>query len=230
MRLADATWPDVADLAAGRRPVLVVPLGSLEQHGPHLPLDTDAVTATAVSEAVVAARPGAALAPTIAIGAADEHADFPGTLSLGTDVLRDVLVRLARSSSPTFGAVLVINGHGGNAAAIRAAIAVCAAERRILARHHVGLPRTDAHAGHNETSLLFHLAPERVLFDRAETGNTTPLAEIIDELRTDGVRALSPNGVLGDPRTASAEKGAAMFSALLDQALTAFDDVAAQVA
>ncbi|MGC5614908.1 mycofactocin biosynthesis peptidyl-dipeptidase MftE [Georgenia sp. Z1491] len=230
MRLADATWPEVEGRTSGTPTVLVLPVGALEQHGPHLPLDTDATTATAVAEGVVAARPGAVLAPTLPYGASDEHADFPGTISIGTEALRDVLVAIVRGSATTFDAVLAINGHGGNAAGIRAAIETCASEGRVLARHHLGLAGMDARAGRSETSLLLHLTPERVRTELAETGNTTPIREIIEEMRARGVRALSPNGVLGDPTDATAEHGTEMRAALVELALDAYDDVARSVA
>ena len=84
-RLVDARWPDVE--VAGRQ-VLIVPIGALEQHGPHLPLDCDAFIAAAVAERVHNRRPDAGLAPVLPIGASGEHADFPGTLSIGTQALR----------------------------------------------------------------------------------------------------------------------------------------------
>jgi mycofactocin precursor peptide peptidase len=226
MRLVDATWPEVARAhASGAARVLVVPIGALEQHGPHLPLDTDAVTAAAVAEALAGQRDSAALAPTVPFGASGEHAGFPGTLSIGSSVVRDLFVELVRDSTPAFTAVLAINGHGGNAHGLAEAAALCAAEGRVLAVHHLGLPGMDAHAGRSETSLLLHLSPGRVRLDQAAPGNTDPVRDIIGDLRERGVRALSPNGVLGDPTCASAAEGADLFSQLLQRALAAFDRV-----
>ncbi len=224
MRLADATWPDIhPQTFGGAAPVLVLPVGALEQHGPHLPLDTDAVTATAVATAVAVARPRAALAPTLPIGASGEHTDFPGTLSIGTEVLRQLIVETVRSSTPTFSAVMVVNGHGGNVDALRSAAELCTAEGRILLPHHLGLPGMDAHAGRTETSLMLHLTPERVRLDHAEPGNTAPVRDLLAEMRAHGVRGVSPNGVLGDPTGASAAEGAELFARLRDRAIAAFD-------
>ncbi|MEV4902468.1 mycofactocin biosynthesis peptidyl-dipeptidase MftE [Citricoccus sp. NPDC055426] len=227
MRLADATWPEVnPETFGGRAPILVVPVGALEQHGPHLPLDTDAFIATAVATEVAAARDGAALAPSLPLGASGEHAGFPGTLSIGVQALHDVLVELVRSSTPTFAAVMVVNGHGGNLDALQSAAALCAAEGRMLLPHALGLPGMDAHAGRTETSLMLHLAPARVHQDLAAPGNTAPLRELLPEMRVHGVRGVSENGVLGDPSGATAEEGAALFAALVEKALAAFDRLA----
>ncbi len=117
--LAGAQWPTVEQ---GPRRLLVVPAGSLEQHGPHLPLDTDTRIAVAVARRGCAGRPGVALAPAIGIGASGEHADFPGTLSIGTEALTACLIELGRHASRDWPALLLVNGHGGNATAIEAAI------------------------------------------------------------------------------------------------------------
>ena len=98
MELAGATWPQVE--ATRARTVLAVPLGSLEQHGPHLPLDTDSRIAGAVAAGLAARCRGVTVAPTVPYGASGEHADFPGTLLLGHAVLSDLLVELVRSARP----------------------------------------------------------------------------------------------------------------------------------
>src|ERR1700691_1309598 len=94
--LARMRWPDIEK---GPRQLLVVPVGSLEQHGAHLPLDTDTRIAAAVARRACAGRSGVGLAPPIAIGASGEHADFPGTLSIGSVALSTLLVELGRHAS-----------------------------------------------------------------------------------------------------------------------------------
>jgi mycofactocin system creatininase family protein len=138
-RLATARWPDVE---AGPRRLLVVPLGSLEQHGPHLPLDTDARIAVAVATRACAGRAGRAgvwVAPPIAIGASGEHADFPGTISIGTEALTLVLVELGRHASLHWPAMLFVNGHGGNVPAINEALKLLRAEGRRCHAWHAGV-------------------------------------------------------------------------------------------
>ena len=221
-RLADALSPDVAQ-APGR--VLVVPLGSLEQHGPHLPLGTDTLVAEAVARRLAAVRPSAALAPAVPFGASGEHAGFAGTVSIGTEALRLLLVELLRDATATWPAVLLVNGHGGNAEPVSAAVTLARSEGRAVAAVHLGAPGMDAHAGRAETSMLLHLAPHLVALDRAEPGATAPLRDLLPMLRTDGVRGVSPNGVLGDPTGASAEEGERWVDALVELVVAAYDNL-----
>lgn len=223
-RLAHAQWPDVASSGSGW---LVVPLGSLEQHGPHLPLATDTIIAESVCEAMLAQRPlDVVLAPTLPLGASGEHADFPGTVSIGTKALALLLTEIVRDAADTWAGVLVVNGHGGNAVALAQARAVCLAEGRALQVHHLAAEGMDAHAGQAETSLLLHLAPDLVDMAVAQVGVTTALSLILPQLRRDGVRAVSPTGVLGDPTGATAEQGRHLFDALVSAAVRTVDALA----
>jgi mycofactocin precursor peptide peptidase len=193
----------------------VVPLGSLEQHGPHLPLDTDTRIACAVASRSCASRPGVGLAPPVAIGASGEHADFPGTLSIGTAALTTLLVELGRHASLHWPAMLLVNGHGGNVPAITSAMRQLRDEGRECHVWHAGIVDSDAHAGRTETSLMLALAPAEVVMAAAAAGETRPVAEIMPLLRARGVRAVSPNGVLGDPAGASAAEGARLLGLLV---------------
>ena len=214
-------------MEAGPRRLLVVPLGSLEQHGPHLPLDTDTRIAVAVASRACEGRAGVGLAPPVAIGASGEHADFPGTLSIGTAALTLLLVELGRHASLHWPAMLLVNGHGGNLAAISDAARQLGAEGRTCHVWHAGLRSgatagsrdagipLDAHAGRMETSVMLALAPGDVRLAAAEPGETRPLAEIMPALSTRGVRAVSANGVLGDPTGACAEEGERLLALLV---------------
>jgi mycofactocin system creatininase family protein len=221
--LATAHWPDVE--AAARR-LLVVPVGSLEQHGAHLPLDTDTRVAVAVAARACAGRAGVGLAPAIAIGASGEHADFPGTLSIGHVALSTLLVELGRHASLHWPAMLLVNGHGGNAGAISDALGKLRAEGRDGHVWHAGVRpamlaaagvtlTADAHAGRVETSLMLALAPADVRLSDAAAGETRPLAEVMNGLRAGGVRRVSPNGVLGDPAGASAAEGESLLALMV---------------
>ena len=207
---------------AVRRAVLV-PLGSLEQHGPHLPLDTDTRIAVAVARGAAASRDGVAAAPPVAFGSSGEHSGFAGTLSIGTDALRSVLVELGRDATRDWEAMLLVNGHGGNVDAVSAAVDLLRGEGRCCAAFHVTPDSGDAHAGLTETSLLLHLAPESVRLDLAEAGERRAVSELIDRLRSEGVRSVSANGVLGDPRAASAADGHRLLDELIAGCVAALD-------
>jgi len=217
--LVDARWPEVT--ASGR--VLIVPTGALEQHGPHLPLDTDSVIASAVAERLHGLRPDSGLAPVLPFGASGEHADFPGTVSIGIPALRFALVELVRHAARDWAAVLFVNGHGGNREALRAAAELCGREGRRVDVAHLGAGGMDAHAGRAETSLMLHLQPERVRIDLAEPGATDSLAALLPALVSSGVRAVSPNGVLGDPAGATAAEGARWFDELVTSTVAVYD-------
>lgn len=209
--LVDRTSPTV------RADLLLVPLGSTEQHGPHLPLDTDTSVAVAVARRVADRVPGALVGPAIPYGSSGEHQDFPGTLSIGTVALEHVLVELGRSATTWVPRVVFVNGHGGNLDALIPAVRLLRAEGRdaswLPCDPADGRAR-DAHAGRDETSLLARLRPEAVRSDRAEAGATAPLAELLPALRSGGVRAVAGNGVLGDPTGATADEGAELLEAM----------------
>ncbi|MCW2957504.1 MAG: Creatininase [Solirubrobacterales bacterium] len=221
-RLTSAVWPQ---LAAADRRVLLVPLGALEQHGPHLPLDTDTRIARAVALGAAGGRQGAWVAPALPVGASGEHAAFPGTLSIGTDALRTVLVELVRHAAGDWGHVLLVNAHGGNAGAVTAAVRQLGEEGRACSAHHAGVPGGDAHAGRTETALMLHLAPDDVRTGELAPGDTRPVDELLDALRADGVRAVSPTGVLGDPRGATAAEGARLLDTLIAACAARLDTI-----
>lgn len=220
-RLADLSWS-----ALPLFPTVLVPLGSTEQHGPHLPLHTDTTIATAVAQAAAARLRTAWLpdpvlvAPAIAYGASGEHQDFPGTMSIGNDALQLLLVELVRSLSKWAGQIVIVNGHGGNLDGLAAAVVQMRHEGHDAVWVPCTATGTDAHAGHAETSLMLHLTPHLVDMTRAEPGNLAPLAELMPDLIAEGVAAVSPSGVLGDPTTASAEAGRRLFERMADDLVT----------
>lgn len=201
-QLQAVRWPELTE----RVPLLIVPVGSTEQHGPHLPLSTDTDIAAALARNLLARCPGAVLAPALAYGASGEHADFPGTLSIGKAALELVLVELCRSAGLTARRVLLLNAHGGNSEALARALARLQAEGRDVRSWSPRWPG-DAHAGRIETSVQLALEPARVRLDLARPGTTTSLVELLPRLRAEGVRAVSADGVLGDPTGSSAEEG-----------------------
>src|ERR1700742_3068445 len=109
--LADLTWPE-AERCAAAGAGLAVPIGSTEQHGPHLPLSTDTDIAVALCGRLAASRDDVLVAPELAYGSSGEHAGYPGTLSIGQAALELVLLELVRSATDTFEHVLLVSAHG----------------------------------------------------------------------------------------------------------------------
>ena len=212
-RLGRTTWTD--HWRPVRRPLLAVPIGSCEQHGPHLPLDTDTRIAMALAESLSERYEAGEVmvTPPVTITASGEHAAFPGTLSIGTSVMEQYIIELVRSADWSAGVVLV-NGHGGNKQPVDNAVRLLRTEHRRVLSWWPRVPEADAHAGDTETSLMLALAPQFVRLEHAAVGNTEPISALADQLRTAGVRAVSENGVLGDPRRATAARGRTLFTTL----------------
>jgi len=203
---------------------LIIPVGSVEQHGPHLPLDADTRIATAVGRAVaeqLADRNESnwALAPAIGYGASGEHEGFSGTVSIGTSALRLLLVEFGRSASQWASRLVFVNGLGGNVEALAAAVALLWYEGRDVGWCSCTAENADAHAGHTETSVLLHISPADVWLDESLPGNSAPLAQLMPQMRQGGVAAVSELGVLGDPTTATAEEGERILNEMVDACL-----------
>ena len=221
--LGRTTWSD--HWKPTRRALLVVPIGACEQHGPHLPLDTDTRIAVALAESLADKFDEGDLlvTPPLTITSSGEHASFPGTLSIGAEVMEQVIVELVRSADWSAGVVLV-NGHGGNRLPVERAVRTLVEEQRRVFAWWPKIAGGDAHAGDTETSIMLALAPDLVRMHRAEVGNTEPLAHLLDDMLEGGVRAVSENGVLGDPRHASASHGRNLMTRLNIDLVAAVDE------
>lgn len=201
-------------------PTILIPVGSTEQHGPHLPLDTDTRIATAVARDAAdhldrSDHDRYLLAPPIAYGASGEHEGFAGTVSIGSEVLTTVLVEYGRSACGWARRVVFVNGHGGNLEAMRSAVRLLRAEGRDAAWCPCLAEGGDAHAGHTETSVLLHISPADVHTDVWCSGNRAPLATLLPQMRHGGVAAVSEVGVLGDPTTATPVEGERIFAEMV---------------
>ena len=218
--MTDVTGVTGVTGAASRHVLAVLPLGATEQHGPHLPFETDTLLATAAAGVVAAELPAGAehvrVLPALAYGASGEHQSFPGTVSMGADALAGTILELGRSVATWADRLVVINGHGGNVDALRRAVSRLRYEGRDCAwlSCRTAERSTDTHAGHAETSLMLHLHPELVRIELAERGCTEPLTRILPAMREGGVAAVSTSGVLGDPTTATETEGARLWEAL----------------
>ncbi|MET8243893.1 mycofactocin biosynthesis peptidyl-dipeptidase MftE [Streptomyces sp. NPDC005202] len=215
-RLADLTWPDLTD----RAPLVLLPLGSCEQHGPHLPLDTDTAVASAVAERAAARLRGdveVLVAPAQPYAASGEHEGFPGTVSVGHAALHLLVTEIGRSMLRWAGRLLVVNGHGGNLTSLTEAVTGLRGESRNVAWWPCVPEDSDAHAGRAETSMMLRLRHAAVRSEQAVAGPTDPVHLLMDRLVSESVRGVSPSGVLGDPAGACASEGERLLDRMADR-------------
>jgi creatinine amidohydrolase len=236
--LAELSAADVADRCSDAA-VAVLPIGAVEQHGPHLPLSTDLLVADELCRRVVDARGEELdlwLLPSLAYSKSNEHAWAPGTFWLSSTTMLHLLDDLARSLRLTpIRKLAVVNGHGGNSSLLDVACRDIRVHHGLLtfllhtvlppdqggpaSAHELGL---GIHGGEDETTLVLHLAPELVDMRRAER----IVPEWLTTYRHIGIGGpvrfgwssddLSSTGVIGDPSQASPEKGAALFGGMVD--------------
>ncbi|MEE8167021.1 MAG: creatininase family protein [Myxococcota bacterium] len=233
--IEDAVWPEVeAALAAGRRTALIG-LGSIEQHGPHLPLGTDTWIAEALARGLASRLDDAVALPPLAFGCAREHLDFPGTLHVEPDTLEAILGDLMRSlHRHGFERAFVWTAHGGNldalesmrervtrrAAPLEVAIAldrdpVASMQAAVVRAAGFDSVHAGPHAGEYETSVIAALRSGSVRRAALEQGRLAPAGEA-EGLFYPSLRANAPNGVVGDPTAASADRGLDYLEAWLD--------------
>jgi len=223
------TWTDVeAALAAGMRRAVVC-AASTEQHGPHLPEATDALLGEAYAGGLARRLGDALVAPIIRPACSDHHMAFPGSLTISKTLLMDILdAYLASLRRHGFERFVVLSSHGGNFPVL----AEWERERRpeatvVISDMHVfdagfeairRFGRSDTagpHAEVMETSMMLHLHPELVHMERAAPGFTGQSS--LDDVLARGMRAITANGVLGDPVGATAEMGQAVLEAIVDR-------------
>jgi creatinine amidohydrolase len=240
-RIGDLTFAEVArDLQ--RTSILCLPLGAIEQHGTHLPLNTDVVVAEGLTQRLVA-RWGEAFdlwqLPTIPLGLSREHDWAPGTLTLSIDGFLQLLRDLARELTRSLPArnLAIINGHGGNRGLLESllhelrgdfALNACVIHPFDLAK--VGAP-FDVHGGKSETSVMLALAPDLVRRELIAPPNNPPDPHIIQQTvfdrgttwpwRTDDPQ-LTTSGTIGDAHEASVEFGTALIDSVVQESQAVF--------
>ena len=237
------SWPEVTARIEGGRDTVVMALGAFEQHGPHLPLETDVLLGDHLAQ-VIADRLDAFVAPTVTIGCSHHHLGFPGTLSLSDEtfagVVGDLVSSLARGG---FRRVVLLPSHGGNFAPLARAmkkIGDTVDGLRVTAltdpaplfspaqigADEFGVPLGEGgiHSGEWETSMIMAIHPELVHLERAEAGYTGDPDQAFRRIFNDGTASLSKIGVVGDPRRASAEHGKRYWEAVTEATLEAIGD------
>jgi creatinine amidohydrolase len=241
-RFADLRAPEVLERLTPSS-VLVQPIGAVEQHGPHLPLSTDVIVASSAVDAIAAERGDELdlwVLPSLAYGKSNEHAWAPGTIWLSATTLLSVLGDLGRSvaSLPTR-RLAFVNGHGGNTQLLAVANRELRLEHGLLTfLLHPSVPVDSGggaasdlavdtelgmgiHAGRDETSVILHLRPDLVDMSKAVACVPSELAANA-HVRFGGdvgfgwvSKDLHPLGVIGDPTVATAERGKALFEAMV---------------
>jgi len=226
--LGELTWPDVKDFLT-EHDVAVVPVGSCEQHGPHLPIDTDAYDAFWLSLKAAEKAKCAIVAPPLNYGVSLHHMDFPGTVTLSPHTLEQVAYEMVYSlTKHGFKKILFENGHGGNTPALEAAVQRIKADTNaFVVIDTVSLipdfiekfieTTYDAHAGEFETSTTLanrenFVVKERIKKPKIKLPNSKYTKIGLKEtgpkvswgFRT---KEISETGVIGDPTKASKEKG-----------------------
>ncbi|MHB8191576.1 MAG: creatininase family protein [Ferrimicrobium sp.] len=243
---SDYASPDLADVAG--LGLVVQPIGAIEQHGPHLPLATDALVAQEVASHALGMTTAfsALVLPTLSYGLSSEHLHAPGTISLSPATVLAVLDDLGASLNRAGVTKLVLlNGHGGNSALLRVAC------RELRVRHGLmtflvhphmpvdqgGASRNDPeggfaiHGGAAETSVMLHLRPDLVHVNRLERSIPDWLSQYsrigFGGPVTFGWTAadLSATGVIGDPTLATREDGKRMFEAAVEGVVASLEEI-----
>jgi creatinine amidohydrolase len=230
----DATWPDVEGWIAHGRRTAVIALGSIEQHGHHLPLGTDRFIADALAQGLADRLDDAVALPALAVGCAREHLDFSGTLHIEPETLEAILRDLLHSlASHGFERAFVFTAHGGNVDALREMggrlaesaaglalrietdIRVGEMQSNIVASHALEPESAGPHAGEYETSIIAKLRPGTIRREELRPGRRVAPGEA-QGLFYPSLRPNTESGVLGDPSLASPVRGERYLAAWLD--------------
>ena len=237
MNLSRATWTDIE---ACETDLAMVPIGSTEQHGPHAPLGTDWMTATAVAESASDRYSEEVIvAPTIPVGIAEEHRHFPGTMWVSEDTFRSyVRESVASLAYHGFDRVVLVNGHGGNIDALREVAGTITRHDEVYAVPFTWFDAVGDHGnnmGHGgplETALIKHIDDELIRNDRldvAAAGSADGWGDWVSgtNLAYDSSE-FTDNGVVGDPRGGDEQLGSELLELATEALIDLLDAVAAR--
>lgn len=247
LRMERLTSPEVGDALERGFTTAAFACGAVEQHGPAVAMSMDASHGSALALAVARLLGNALVAPTVRVGCSQHHMAFPGTLTLRLETFRAVVTDYVASlDHHGFTRVVILPTHGGNfkpladlvpelndagsiqVEAFTDLFETMAVWRKEAEAYGVA-ERVGGHADVAEASILMSLHPERVRPDRAEPGRMGPLdAEVHRRLFEEGMKAVSPNGVLGDPTGMDAELGQRLVAALAERVVSGLDAVGAK--
>lgn len=241
--LGEQTWPEVK-MAIEKGAVSVVPVGSTEQHGPHLPLETDWRLCSSIAERACrrVEQEGipVVLTPPVWMGFAGHHMDFPGTITLDVATFTQLIGQVAKSLwHHGFRKILLLNGHGGNANLLRAAVQQLRFEHGVklatasywdfvlpfIAKWRQSAPGGIDHSCEMETALMLAVRPELVQMDKAEDHTWFPHSKFLTGDLAIGapvtvawnVAELSANGIVGDPTRSTGRRGEEFLDAVTQE-------------
>lgn len=227
-RLDEMSWPEVrAAIDAGRTTVIAA-AGSMEQHGPHLPMQTDTLLGTFLVEAIVERVPGAFQGPTIPFGVSTHHMPFSGTITLDEDTFKTVVRQYAESlAAHGFEHIVIVPSHGGNFAPLgqlqeelggrigdanfltfNDLMGFMTYFEAVASADGIDMSVAGAHAGEAETSLVMAANERLAQMEHAIEGYVGDFGpDQAEKLFAEGMPALTDNGILGDARPADRERG-----------------------
>lgn len=240
----DMTWP-VAEHRLKSTSIALLPVGAIEQHGPHLPLDVDSYDAEVLSRQVAerCSHPRPLVLPLIAYGVSYHHDDFAGTVSVGPDALSQIVYQIGMSvARQGIDKLVIINGHGGNSPALHFAAQMINRDARIFTCVDTGessdsdideisATHNDVHAGEIETSTTLALRPEVVRMDQIESSVPRFSSQYLDFTSKRGVGwygrtlRITESGVMGDPTKATAKKGRKMWEVIVQNLVEMVEDI-----
>jgi creatinine amidohydrolase len=228
------SWPEIKAEQERGRSTVVMAFGATEQHGPHMPLATDALLGDHLAR-LVADSLDAFLAPTVRVGCSEHHLAFAGTLSISAETFHKLVADLVRAvARGGFERLVLLPTHGGNFGPLAEALeqlgpvegleiraltdlgALFAIAQLGAQEFGVALGDGGVHAGEWETSMLLAIHPELVHLERGAPGYTGDPQEAIAAIFGAGVHTVAANGVIGDPSSASAEHGARYWQEVLE--------------
>jgi len=234
VRLEEMTWREVEEALARGKRTIIVPVGSLEQHGPHLPTGTDAFAGDVLGEKIAEALGDALVASTIRPGCSGHHMDFPGTITLTPETLMKTIKEVCRSlAAHDFQNIILLPTHGGNFAPVNTVAPEIAQELKginivaianldelvakmaeAMQEFKVSFEEAGAHSGASETSLMLAYRPDLVNTTEFTGGYMDKFTS--STVMSKGLKAFSNIGVLGDPRKASREAGIKLIDKLVN--------------
>ncbi|MEE4256291.1 MAG: creatininase family protein [Bacteroidales bacterium] len=240
----ELTWPE-AEKRFQETDIAILPVGAIEQHGPHLPLDVDAFDADYLARRVAEAcsHPKPLVLPLIAYGVSYHHDDFKGTISVSNDALSafvyDIGMSLARNGIKK---LVILNGHGDNSPTLQYAAQMINRDARIFTCVETGETSdvdldklistpNDVHAGEIETSTSLATRPDLVKMEHARAMIPGFSSRYLNFSSTRGIpwyshtKKISENGIMGDPTKATAEKGEKMWEIMIAHLMTFIEDL-----